>query len=178
MDIRKQLELGKETIALRITNRLDPGSDFAEILVKVVYADPEKGNTDDSIGFYNNYIAEKHQYKGLQVSCIIDSDPELSDRWKLAVNTSVINLGEAEDIVKTLRPVERKLDRITATEGVAECFDEYISRLCRVLGAKAFYCQSPNHSQYQRNDDIGDLREHLRYQIKQNRLFLSCDSDA
>lgn len=181
MDIYKQLEVGKETIAFRVSNACPAHSEFGHISLNVVYVKSDKGRYDDSIGFYENYFTEKHQYKGLSINCQMSRDKELPYGWEITVNarsSDGLTLTQAEDIVKTLRPINRKLRKISEKEGDVESFEEFVVRVGRVLGVKAFYGRYENNTQCQRNDNIGALRSYLRSLIKENQNKLGYSSAA
>lgn len=170
MDINEQLKHGKETIAFRVASHCNDISGYGHIVLDVVYVKSDAGRYNDSIGFYDNYYDQKHQYKGLKVTCQMDKGIELPYSWRLIVDNCIyLSLGKAEEIVKTLRPIHRKMEKLCNAEGSVETFEEFVVRLVRVLNIKAFYARHGNDSQYKRNDNIGELRGYLQYLISENQ---------
>ena len=173
MDINEQLERGKETVAFRVSNQCADFSEYGHITLDVVYVKRDEGRYNDSIGFYDNYFDQKHQYKGLKVTCQMGKHSELPYAWKLCMDDysglDDVTLEKAEEIVKTLRPIHRKIKKISDTEGCVESFEEFVLRLVRVLNVKAFYAKYGSDIQYKRNDNIGVLRDHLRSLIAENQ---------
>jgi len=173
MDIDQQLERGKETVALRVTNDLNSNSDYATIIFQVVYVRPEQGAGNSSIGFYNNYYCEKHKYAGLTIKAHMSSEFAEPYGYKLVVSplSSSISLSKAAEIVKTLRPLQKKLTKIAEQEGEADSIEEYMARICRVLNVQAFYYKSKNNGafEYKLSRNPGLLNTYLRGLIKGNQ---------
>ena len=176
MDIYEKLQCGKETVAFRVSNQISASSHYGHIVVDVVYVREENGFYNDSLGFYDNYHNQKHHYKGLTVRCQMDKHCEQPYRWNLVFDDnkdlSNLSLKKAEEIVKTLRPINKKLNKIMDAEGDVGSFEEFIARLGRVLNVKAFYGKYGSNIQYKRNDNIGVLRDHLRSLISDNQMTL------
>lgn len=173
MDIYEQLINGKESIAFRVSNQCADFSEYGHITLDVVYVKSDEGRYNDSIGFYDNYFDQKHQYKGLKISCQMDKRSELPYAWRLYIENYIgwsdVTLERAEEMVQTLRPIHRKMKKISDTEGCVESFEEFVLRLVRVLNVKAFYAKYGSDIQYKRNDNIGALRDHLRSLISENQ---------
>jgi hypothetical protein len=172
MDIYEQLEKGKETVALRVSNNCADYSIFGHIIVDVVFVQNKDSFYHDSIGFYARGGNAKHKYKDLTVKCTMDECSELPYGWKLCVDSCIYEgemvLEDAEEIVKTLKAITKKLSKIDHEEGCASTFEEFVVRFGRVIGAKAFYEKLGSNTQYKRNDCIGDLRQRIRSLIKVN----------
>jgi hypothetical protein len=181
MNITDQLIKGKETIALRVINNCSTCNDFAHIEIDVVYVLPENSSSNEtrwneSIGFYDNFYDQKHKYKGLSVTCQMDRNNENPYCWQLHIDNSIgndrITLERAEEMVKALRPIHRKLNKIAETEGHEKSYEEFVIRIVRALGVKAFYTREENNRQFKLNSDISDLKSHLRDCICKNRNTL------
>ncbi len=173
MGINELLKCGKETIAFRVHHECADFSQFGHITLDLVYVKSEQGRNNSSIGFYDNYFDQKHKYKGLKVTCQMDGESELPYAWKLSVDSYLgsqeVTLEKAERIIKTLRPIHRKMNKISDVEGDTNSFEEFIFRLVRVLNVKAFYGKYGSDIQFKRNDNIGALREHLQALIAENQ---------
>ena len=181
MDIRDQLARGKETVAFRAMNDCQGNREYGHIYIDVVHVIPERGRYNDSIGFYDNYFDQKHQFKGLTISCQMDNQSELPYGWNISVktdNSNGLDLSRAEEIVKTLRPINKKLIDICDKEGHVDTFEEYVIRLTRVLCIKSFYMKKEGDIQFMRNDNIGGLRNYLRTLIKENQVKLGYSQAA
>ena len=107
MDINKQLELGKESVALRIQNNCQKHSTYGHILIDVLYVDNKLSKGNSSMGFYNNYFCEKNKYKNIEVNCQMDASDGNPYGYKLTVNQSNISLDDAKSIVKSLSSIQR-----------------------------------------------------------------------
>jgi hypothetical protein len=175
MDIYELLDCGKETIALRVCNDCNSGANYGHITLQVVHVLPNKGRYDDSLGFYDNNMGNKHQFKGLKIHCQMDKTNEQPYGWSMEINdigSRGISLEKAEEIVKTLKPIQRKLNKISEQEGHELGFVEYVTRICRILKIKAFYGQYNGNLQLARCDTIGALPSYLRELIKENQTSL------
>jgi len=179
MSIYELLGKGKEEIALRVCNSCNDSYEFAHIVIDTVYVKDRSTKYNDSIGFYQNYYDEKHQYKGLTISCQMDANNGVyATELSISGYTSATTLAAAEEIVKTLKPIKRKLAKIAAIEGDAMSFEDSVIRLVRVLGAKAFYARYDGNQQFQRNDNISMLRGHIAKLISDNKETLGFKKSA
>jgi len=179
MLISELLLKGKETVAFRVSNHCPSNSEFATIILDVVYVRTDKGIYDNSIGFYDNYTGEKNQYKGLIINGHMSKRTELPCGWELCSRTSQqhITLTNAEDIIKVMRPINRKLGKIADNEGSVDTFIDYVIRIGRVLGVKAYYEKRDNNREHQLNNNIGNLKNHLKSIIRHNnkKLGYACN---
>ena len=176
MDVYEKLKQGKETVAFRVSNQCTESKVIGHIVIDLVYVRHDAGQYNNSIGFYDNYKNQKHAYKNLTITCQMDTDNELPYGWELVIDESYgcvkITLEKAEEMVKTLRPINRKLRKLDDAEGCCDSFEEFVSRLARVLGVKAFYTKQGSNIQYERNDNAGELRDYLRSLINENQIKL------
>ncbi|KZX73197.1 hypothetical protein A3715_15900 [Oleiphilus sp. HI0009] len=182
MDIREQLEKGKETVALRVTNQCKEFAEFGHIFLDVVYVQKERGKWNDSMSFYDDYYDTKNKYRGLKITCKQDGRNEDPYGWEIIKRgeycSEGVKLEEAEIMVKTLRKIDKKMRSFNEKEGHAKTFDEYVMRFCRALNVKAFYTREDNNLQYERNDNIGMLRAYLNTEISKNRKKLGFSKAA
>lgn len=181
IDIHELLERGKEDVALVLSNDCSDFSEYAHINLLVAYVVPDKGRYNESIGYYNNYFNEKNKYKDLKISCQMDSRKEQPYAWQLGISqigSGSFNLADAEEMVKTLRPINRKLLKIVDTEGSPDTFEEYVSRIVRVLGVKAFYEKVDGNLQFSRCNEMSLLRSRIKTLIKQNNEKLGFVKEA
>lgn len=181
MNIHELLERGKEDVALVLSNDCSDFSEYGHINLSVAYVIPGKGRYNDSIGYYNNYFSEKHKYKDLKISCQMDSRKEQPYAWELGISclgSASFSLEDAEEMVKTLRPIKRKLLKMTDTEGSPDTFEEYVSRIVRALGVKAFYEKVDGNLQFSRCNEMSMLRSRIKALIKQNNEKLGFVKEA
>ena len=179
MEIFEKIESGKETVALRlyvVPMQFTPGVVFH---VDVVYVADEQKDYVQSMGFYNNYFTDKNQYKGLCVKGSMFRDDVAPSQYQVHINTdrdNSVSLERAMGMVKTLKPINRKLLKLDEDLGQAESFDEYVCRLAKVLKVKAFYHPSltskTDRTEY-RNDNDSELRETIKSMIAANIETLS-----
>jgi len=178
LDIYTKLSKGRETVALRIDNICITGRECGHIILDVVHVADHDSKFNNSMWFYENYFDQKNKYKNLAISCQLDGYNEAPYGWKLFIKPNMVNfdgtdLEEAEQMVKTLRPIHRKLDKIRDIEGEPKTFVDFVLRIVRVLKIKAFYAKDDNNIQYSRNDNIGQIREHLQNLISDNMVTLN-----
>jgi hypothetical protein len=171
MDTFEKIRVGKETVALRlfaVPLKYTSGITFH---VDVVYVENINRNYVESMGFYNNYFTDKNQYKGLSVQGLMYSDELTPNQYEVHINTDrdvTVTLERAMDMVKTLKPIKRKLLKLDNELGEPESFDEYICRLAKVLKVKSFYHRSltsiNDRTEY-RNDNLSQLRNTIKSMI-------------
>ena len=172
MDTLNKLFKGNETVALRLDSCCNISTGYAHINLDVVYVDDEQNNNQhDGIAFYRNYYDEKHQYKDLKITCQMDSKTELPYGWELVVgNISDLSLSEAESVIKTLRPIHRKLAKIADQEGPVLSLEDFAIRVSRVLKVKAFYSRKKTRfnpdGKLTINKNIGSLRAQIETRIE------------
>jgi hypothetical protein len=174
MTLDEQLELGKERVALCITN-VKECYGCIKIAVGVVYVASEGDVFYDGMAFYVNNRNHKHQYKDVQVKGVMMATHKLPYDCALSVgDNGDVTLEQAELIVKTLGPISRGLaDRVG---NINECsFVEYAIQLANVLGASAFYDKPAKTFKYQRYDDITKLAPVLNRIIAENQVELGCN---
>lgn len=176
MNTNDLLIKGKETVALRVSNDCQEYAEIGHIHIDVVYVRPDCGVQNESLGFYDNYYDHKHQYKGLKINCQMDRNNENPYGWELVIdniNTAGgINLESAETMVKVLRSINRKMKKIEDTEGRVDSYVEFVIRIVRCLGVKAYYTKRDNDLQFHLQQDIGSLRSHLMHLLDTNRQRL------
>ena len=176
MDICEQLRKGKETVALRVSGGMHEGSAFAFIKVDVAYVRPDGDGYNNSLAFYGNYYDDKNKFKGLCVGADMDSSKANPFSWSLSIDSMIenqsVSLEKAKEMVKTLTKIERKLQKIEDAEGFAGSFEEYVVRLGRAVGAKAFFAKQGSNIQYKLNSNIGGLRGCVQSVIAENRKLL------
>jgi hypothetical protein len=176
MDIYTKLQKGKETVAFRISNDCRMHCDYAHITLEVIFVKDETKEWNDSIGFYDNNYNDMHKYKGLQITCQMDRTNDKPYAFELTArlgnSEGAVNLQEAESLVKTLRPIQRKMNKIEEFEGSTDSFEVFILRLAKVLKVKAFYTKPDNNLSYKRNDNINMLRNELQNLIRNNLVCL------
>ena len=168
MDIETQLLKGSEIVAFRVQNSCQQFQDYGHIVVDILYV-KDQLKTYDSMGFYDNYHSQKHQYKGLQVKAQMDKHNGAPYGYELTVNPmrDELTLQHAESMVKVLRPIKRKLEKISQMEGYPSDYMEFMMRLVRVLKVRAFYTRE-NNIQFKLNMNIGRLRDYLAKSIDEN----------
>jgi hypothetical protein len=179
MKILEKINIGKETVALRlfvVPMQYSPGVTFH---VNVVYVENEQKNYVESMGFYNNYYGDKNKYKGLSVQGNMFDDDVTPNQYEIHIDTdrdSLVTIEGAMEIVKTLKPIKRKLLKLDDELGQADSFDEYVCRLAKVLKVKAFYHASltsqTDRTEY-RNDNVSQLRQTLKGMIASHIKTLS-----
>jgi hypothetical protein len=176
MDIYEKLLSGKELVAFRVSNQCIQSRSIGNIVIDLVYVIPDKGEWNNSIGFYDNYDHQKHAYKNLTINCQMDAYNAMPYGWELVIDQSYdnskIKLEDAEKMVKTLRPLNRKLTKLDEKIGYCDSFEEFVNRLTKILGVKAFYSKPGENIQYKRNDNAGELGEYLNSLIKENQVTL------
>ena len=176
MNIDTQLKKGKETVALRIAGGCPDYSKFGFVCVDVVFVRPNGDGYNNSLGFYDNYYGDKHHYKGLTVNATMHGEKAQPFDYKLTIDSlgseRSVSLEDARSMVKILAPIERKLKKIEDAEGFAGSFEEYVVRLGRVLGAKAFFAKSPDNIQCKLHTNMGEMRRTIRDVIDNNQKQL------
>lgn len=176
-DLESILKAGKENVAFRVLNNIAPGSEYAHIIIQVVYAMPKSGNYINSLNFYSNYHNDKHKYKGLVINSQMSRESDNPYAYDLSVNhhcSTGMKLEEAEQVVKTLKPIHKKLAAYDEAEGYCDSFIEYVIRVSRALKVSCFYGQYGPHNQDRLNHNMGDLRGHIKRLIEENRAALGC----
>ena len=94
-------------------------------------------------------------YSDLQASCQGDTSSQRSPAREGAVygfgrleygQRHSTDLGEAERMVKTIKGLERKLQKLADVRGYARTYPEYIGRLAEALGAKGIVIERSQQS--------------------------------
>jgi hypothetical protein len=67
METFEKIRVGKETVAFRLFAVPMQYTSGVTLHVDVVYVENEHKDYVQSMGFYNNYFTDKHQYKGLSI---------------------------------------------------------------------------------------------------------------
>jgi hypothetical protein len=174
MDIIKQLQTGKETIALRLFAQPEQYGSGVTFHADIVYVKDASVNYVKSMGFYNNYFDEKHQYKGLTVSghCYDNSlKPSCYEVHIENRSDKEVTLDKATQMVSVLRPINRKMVKLEIDKGHHGDFEEYVCRLAQVLKVKSFYHKSTsiqNDLTEYRVDDVSKLKQGIKDMITFN----------
>lgn len=166
--LTKLLETGKETVAVRLINDFSVHNEYAHITLQVVHV--AKTGNYDTFGFYDNYYGQKHQYRGLKLTCQMDWRQNKTYGFHIGISpkTDLISLEEAETSLKVLRTINRKMLKMIHNEGHTDDFSEYAMRFCRAINAKAFYHNIDGNRAQSINHNIGLLRSELDIAIKTN----------
>lgn len=163
MNIREKLQKGKETPAFRLFRVDGYYSDHCNIELQVCYLD-EKNEP----GFYNNYCDEKRQFKDVYVRCCLSRDFPAPYGFELAVTSHrKMTLADAEKVVATLKPIQKKLDKIESLEGSPQSFEEYALRAVRVLEIGAYWPAPTKTRTYHVSHDMRFFRHELSNLIKE-----------
>jgi hypothetical protein len=179
METFEKIRLGKETVALRLFAVPMQYSSGVTFHVNVVYVENEQKGYVESMGFYNNYFNDKNQYKGLSVQGTMFDDDVTPRQYEIHIDTDrdrLVTIERAMEMVKTLKPIKRKLLKLDDELGQADSFEEYVCRLAKVLKVKAFYHASltsqTDRTEY-RNDNVSQLRQTLKGMIASHIKTLS-----
>jgi hypothetical protein len=174
MPIERQLELGKERVAFRISNTKNNHGTH-KIAIDLVFVADESCKRGDSMGFYHNYFSEKHHFQGIEAVATMDSHYPDPYGWELCVDdrfNGSVSMGRAKEIVKNLGPINSKLEKLSSKEGHPDSFIEYAKRLARVLKVSAIYERLDGNREYTRNDNIVHLVDVLKQMIADNKRDL------
>jgi hypothetical protein len=179
METFEKIRVGKETVALRLFAMPMQYSSGVTFHVDVVYVENENKSYVQSMGFYNNYFSDKNQYKGLCVKATMHCDDVTPSQYEVHINTdrdTEVTIERAMAMVKTLKPIKRKLLKLDNQLGEPDNFEEYVCRLANVLNCRAFYHTSltsnTDRTEY-RNGNISQLRQTLKSMIAANIKTLS-----
>jgi hypothetical protein len=179
MEIFEKIRVGKETVALRLFAVPMQYTSGVTFHVDVVYVENEHKNYVKSMGFYNNYFTDKHQYKGLSIKANMYCDDLTPSQYEVHIDTDrdgTITIERAMAMVKTLKPIKGKLLKLDDQLGQTGSFEEYTCRLAKILKVKAFYHTSltskTDRTEY-RNDNVSQLRQTIRSMIAANIETLS-----
>jgi hypothetical protein len=171
METFDKIRAGKETVALRLYTTPMKYTSGATFHVDVVYVENENKKHVESMGFYNNYFTDKHQYKGLSVKASMYCDDVIPHQYEVIIDAgrdSVVTIERATAMVKTLKPIKRKLLKLEDEHDQENSFEEYICRLAKVLKINAFYHNSltskTDKTEY-RNDDVTQLRQTIKSMV-------------
>ncbi len=102
-------------------------------------------HTDESGFKYLHSFEPDAAAQKIVFRCQLDDHSEAPYGWTLAWSMyDRITLQEAEEAIAMLRPIERKLAKMTATEGYAVTFGAYVNRVARAVGAVRviLYCDA------------------------------------
>lgn len=164
MDMENLLEEGKEVVALRVAP-IQPYSTCCEILVDIVYVKPGKGLWNESMGIYDNYPTDKHQFKNVTLSALILNADNTKGRADIDIRISSsdikLSLDDISTYNKSLSSIQRKFNKLIEKEGYTQTFGEDCARFAKAVGAKAFYFLPDGNRSYMRNDSIGELRMYV-----------------
>jgi|TARA_R110002060_G_scaffold9059_1_gene13496 hypothetical protein len=179
METFEKIRVGKETVAFRLYAVPMQYTSGVTLHVDVVYVENEHKDYVQSMGFYNNYFTDKHQYKGLSIKANMYCDDVTPSQYEVHIDTdrdAIVTIERAMSMVKTLKPIKHKLLKIADELGQVESFEEYVCRLAKILKVKAFYHASLNSktdkTEY-RNDNVSQLRQTIKSIIAGNIETLS-----
>lgn len=174
MEALEKLQTGKEAVALRLYTLPEEFGTGTTVHADVVYVKNAKLDYVQSMGFYNNYFDEKHQYKGLSVIAQCYGETPTPTGYELHIesnrNTS-ITLEKALSMVSVLKPINRKMSKLDLKLGHHEDFSEYVWRIAQVLKVKSFYhksIKSANDITEYRVDDITQLKQAIEQMLEFN----------
>jgi hypothetical protein len=174
MDIFDKVQAGKEPVALRLYALSNNFLSGTELHVDVVYVKDATKDYVQSMGFYQNYHDEKNQYKNLKVKAHCFGEFPTPGLYEIHIDNSrdmASTLDNAMAMVKVLKPIVHKMNKIEMEQGHHLNFEEYICRLATVLKVKSFYHKSTkslNDSTEYRIDDITQLRAAIKDMIAFN----------
>jgi hypothetical protein len=179
METFDKMRVGKETVALRLFVVPMQYTSGATFHVDVVYVENERSAYVQSMGFYNNYFTDKHQYKGLSVKANMYCDDVVPSQYEVHIDAdrdTTVTIERAAAMLKTLKPIKRKLLKLEDKIGQADSFEEYVCRLAQILNVSAFYHGSltskSDRTEY-RNNNINQLRDTIKSMVAANVETLS-----
>lgn len=166
ISIDDQLANGRETVAVRFYAHQGLSGGVVNYHLDLVYVKDKEQTGKHSMGFYHGFIEEKNRYANIAIkahSCEDHPDPYGFSLIHTRAGTSAIDLYKAEAIVKHLRPIQRRFDKISKTEGEPLSFDEFVARAIRIFKLNSYYVTDDMGEH--RIDDIGGLRDHIRFVV-------------
>jgi hypothetical protein len=125
-------------------------------------------------GTVRNYVdsVTPEPWADLRITAQFDHVATQPYGWRVEYhNVYAVELARAEAMVKTLRKIERGLERLRAEFGYPESFAAYVARVAKVLGVKQFGWRSPdggmfpNGTQYRWTDADG-LASHVHTLVR------------
>ncbi|MFT5852266.1 MAG: hypothetical protein ACI87J_002242 [Colwellia sp.] len=174
MEALEKLQTGKEAVALRLYTLPEEYGTGITVHADVVYVKNAKIDYVQSMGFYNNYFDEKHQYKGLSVIALCYGEKPTPTGYELHIESSrnnSITLEKALSMVSVLKPINRKMSKLDLQLGPHENYAEYVHRIAIVLKVKSFYhksIKSTNDFTEYRVDDITQLKQAIEQMLEFN----------
>lgn len=174
METYKKLIAGKEDVALRMFALPEQYGSGTTFHVDVVYVKDSSIDYVQSMGFYNNYYDEKHQYKGLSVVALSYAESPTPSGYEVQIESrgnEPVTLDRATCMLSVLKPINRKMAKLDLALGHHEDFAEYVCRVAKVLKAKSFYHKSTsslNDMTEYRVDDITQLKQAIEEMIAFN----------
>ena len=175
METYKKLIAGKEDVALRMFALPEQYGSGTTFHVDVVYVKDSSIDYVQSMGFYNNYYDEKHQYKGVCVVGLWYEDSSDVHGYEVQISdnhSGGVTFDKATAMLSVLKTINRKMTKLDIELGHHETFAEYICRLAKVLKAKSFYKKSTkvgnNDITEYRVDDITQLKDSIEQMIAFN----------
>lgn len=174
MNTQTLLEKGKESVALRVMN--NRGYDVAHIELSLVYYMEDKQSHEFKMGFYKNAYDEKHKYENLAIVSQQSSNFDEVYGYQLVHREGLkksLDLHSLEDIIKSLRPLERKLRKIADTEGEPRDFIDFVLRVVRVANVKGFFHEQAGNRWEKYNPNTDMLPGYLKSIIQENKEYLA-----
>lgn len=126
-----------QPIDLSMCFRVSRDGDYGHINAYAVKIDPAK---DQGFCGIMSFEHDMHDF-------VIRSQASRGDRgmyaWQFAIGCyDRIDLSEARRAVRLLTPIDRKMDKMTATEGNAASFGAWCNRVCRAIGVKHVFIET------------------------------------
>lgn len=156
-----QLRTGKERVALRLNVRSLEGYHFPVFVADLMYVtDPDKPGFD-SASFYMNSVGDKHHYRDLQmvvelpVKPLADCRPDYNFAHNIAHSVS---LEDADVMVRTLRPIMRKIKKLEQEGAGGHCLEDHVARFAEALNVKSYFCPDGSGC-VERVDDLSSLKD-------------------
>jgi hypothetical protein len=167
---------GKECITLLLEGSLRrSSSEFGFVSVRVAFVKDTSTRFNNSLAFYDNGYGDKHKYRHLQLEASMDSsnNSPYGQKLNFAIgNERNLDLNDLEDMTKAIRPILRKLKAIAEQEGYTESFEEMVIRLGRVLKVQSFYVIQEHGNQWERNENMGELRSAIQDKVKTTAMAI------
>ena len=120
-------------------------------------------------------------YDYLVFSCQISASNDDSYAWEASYkNTHHVDLAQAEKMVKTLRSINRKYEKLTSTLGEPESFGSYIVYIANSLKIKTVTFYREERSSYDNctfdHTSLPDAKNKLNGMVKEMQADCAPDS--
>jgi hypothetical protein len=120
----------------------DPNEAMLEFRVSVVYMCPDEGIPLNYRDYDRNETKYNLDFDDMLIRGVGFSGRNYVDKWGMGNygvsyhNVYDLELREAEAKAKTLRNIDRKLDKYRQEYGIVESFDAYLMRVAKAIGSK------------------------------------------